>query len=131
MLSVCLESRQSHHKSNSPLKQKHNIISVGAHAEINWLRDAVLQSAGFTVLNTSDENTAFAKIKEGHCDVLLLYYRLREGLAERLATAFRESCPNGTIVVVSNRATEKPNFADTLLYKVEGPEALIDAIRNQ
>jgi hypothetical protein len=55
---------------------------------------AVLQSAGFTVLNTSDENTAFARNKRRTCDVLLLYYRLPEGLAERLATAFRESCPN-------------------------------------
>lgn len=61
-----------------------------------------------------------------HCAASVL--QLPEQVAEHLASAFRERCPRGRIVVLSSRAMEKPDFADTLLYKIDGPEALIDAI---
>jgi hypothetical protein len=50
----------------------------------------------------------------------------RRGLAE----AFRERCPKGRIVAIRNAKTERPEFADAFVYGVEGPEVLIDALRN-
>lgn len=66
------------------------IISVGAETELVWLRDAVLRSAGFDVFNTSQENLALEKTRGAWSHVCSLYYRLGSGVAERLATAFRE-----------------------------------------
>jgi len=41
------------------------------------------------------------------------------------------NCPGGRIVAITNEQTETPEFADTFVYGVEGPEALIEAIRQR
>lgn len=73
---------------------------------------------------------ALTSIRDGHCGVLLVCYSLLDTLRLQIITAFRESCPNGRVVVISNKAMDKPDFADGLVHGVEGPEALIEAIRD-
>jgi DNA-binding NtrC family response regulator len=106
-----------------------NVLSVGADAELIWLRNAVLRSAGFKVVSTLDVNEALARIEAGDCGVLLVCYSLSRETIEELATRFRESCRDGRVVAVANENWDKPTFADTYVYGIEGPEALIDAIR--
>lgn len=86
------------------------IISVGTDPELLWLRNAAL-------------------IQRGDCGTLLICYSLREPIRQMLADAFRKHCPEGRIVEITNQRMEKSDFADTFVYGVEGPEALIDAIR--
>jgi DNA-binding response OmpR family regulator len=105
------------------------IISTGTDAELLWLRNAVLQSAGFDVTTTANENDALTKIRQGDCGVLLLCYSLSEPSRRELVDTFRTYCPNGRIVAITNRKLDKPEFADNMVFGVEGPEALIDAIR--
>jgi hypothetical protein len=110
--------------SNGP-----KIISTGTDAELLWLRNAVLKSAGFDVTTTANEDEALIRIRQGDCGVLLLCYSLSETSRRELVDTFKHYCPNGRIVAIANRKMEEPEFADGLVFGVEGPEALIDAIR--
>jgi CheY-like chemotaxis protein len=111
------------------ISNNRKIISTGTDAELLWLRNAVLQSAGFNVTTTSDGDDALSKIRQGDCGVLLLCYSLSEPSRRELVETFREFCPHGRIVAIANCKVDKPEFADSLVYGVEGPEALINAIR--
>jgi DNA-binding NarL/FixJ family response regulator len=104
------------------------VISVGADAELVRLRNFVLQEAGFNVISTLDEHHALARIEQGECGVLVMCYSLAKTVRQRLADALRKSCPNSRIVLVTNEHLGKPEFADTFVYGVEGPEALIEVV---
>jgi len=43
---------------------------------------------------------------------------------------FRETTARKRIVAITNQPLEKPDFADSFVYGLEGPEVLIDTIRN-
>jgi DNA-binding NtrC family response regulator len=107
------------------------VLSVGADPELLWLRNAALQSAGLNVLTTSDENDALTEIRQGECGVLVLCDSLSDNALRRLTETFRRCCPAGRIVAITNKPVPKAETADTFVYGVEGPEALIKAIRNQ
>lgn len=109
-----------------PLK----VISIGNDEELLWLRNSVLRTEGFEVVTTLDENEALNRIRQGDCGVLLMCYSLASPVRRRLAESFRQHCPGKRIVAITNVAMEKPEFADSLVYGVEGPEVLIDALRN-
>jgi len=111
------------------LPQHNKIVSVGAYPELLWLREAVLKNAGFDVLSTTDENVALLRIRDGHCGVLLMCYSLPIQLRGQLSAMFRQHCPQGKIVLISNQVVEKMPFADEVVYGVDGPEVLIDAVR--
>jgi DNA-binding NarL/FixJ family response regulator len=104
------------------------IISIGFHPELLWLRESVLRNAGFDVLTTVDLKEGIAHIERGHCGVLLMCYTLPLLARKRLAENFRSNCPDGRIITVSNQQGQ-PEFADAVVYGIDGPEALIDAIR--
>jgi DNA-binding response OmpR family regulator len=104
------------------------VLSVGNDPELLWLRDAVLRSAGFDVLTTVELKDGLSTIERGYCDVLLMCYSLPLLSRKRLAETFRVNCPQGRIVTITNQKGE-PEYADVVVYGVDGPEALIEAIR--
>jgi DNA-binding NarL/FixJ family response regulator len=109
------------------MQQPRKVISVGNDAELMWLRDAVLRNAGFDVASILDVKEGFAAIERGHCDVLLLCYSLPLLTRRQLAEIFRASCPDGRVVTITNEKSD-PEFADVVVYGIDGPEALIEAI---
>ena len=109
--------------------QAQRIISVGANPELLWLRNAVLAHAGFDVKTFPNHDDALSAIRDGGCETLLMCYSLAKGLRQQLAETFRKHCSAGRIVLVTNEQTGRPDFADAFVYGIEGPEALIDAIR--
>jgi len=105
------------------------VISVGNNPELLWLREAVLKNAGFEVLTITDEKQALAKIETIDCGVLLVCYSVDDGIRQQLVKKYREACPGGRIVAITNTPLPKPPVeADKFVYGVEGPEALIAAI---
>jgi len=46
-----------------------------------------------------------------------------------LAETFRANCPQGRIVTITNQK-DQPEFADVSVFGVDGPEALIETMRN-
>ena len=60
--------------------------------------------------------------------MLLVCYSLPSEPLQHLIKAFRKSCPDSRIVAVASENMEKPEFADSYVYGIEGPEALIVAV---
>jgi DNA-binding NtrC family response regulator len=103
------------------------VLSVGSDPELLWLRHAVLQTAAFQVFTTADPNEAEWKMRGSKWDVLLLCHSLDRPERQHLAETFRACWPGARVVAITNKKIEKPDFADTFVYGVEGPEALIEA----
>lgn len=109
-------------------EKRTTVLSVGADFELVSLRNYVLQDAGFDVTSTLNEQEALARIERGECGVLLMCYSLPKEIRKNLAAALRRFWPASRVVLVVNEHIEKPDFADTFVYGVEGPEALIEAV---
>jgi len=105
------------------------VISVGANPELLWLRHAVLECAGFNVLTAIGENDALTKIRKGRCGILLMCYSLTKEARKALSQQYRERCPRGRIIAITNQQLEHPDYADSFVYGVEGPEILIQTLR--
>jgi hypothetical protein len=111
--------------------QVQKVISVGGNPELLWLRNAVLKYEGFDVMTSLRHEDALEAILRGDCGTLLMCYSMDRTARQVSAQAFRQYCPGGRIVAITNEQTETPEFADTFVYGVEGPEALIEAIRQR
>ena len=105
------------------------VLSVASGSELPWLRHAVLQNAGFDVFSTQLEREALVQIQRGDCAAVLLGHSLSFSVRKNLAQATRRSCPLARIVEITNQKVEKPDFADIFVYGLDGPEALIEALR--
>ena len=106
-----------------------SVLSVGSFKDLLWTRSQILQAAGYRVISTSDPREADVKIMEGQCGVLLLCYSIREEWRRHIIHAFREHCPEGRVVAITNVPFSRPPIeADEFVYGVEGPEALLEAV---
>jgi hypothetical protein len=111
---------------------RRRVLSVGSIPELLSLRQAVLKSAGFEVFSTGKPLEAATRIRAGDCAVLLLCYSVSDEWRQVLVRDFREHCPDGRVVAITNRpVTQLPKDVDELVYGIEGPEALMHAIRGK
>lgn len=110
-------------------KYKATVLSVGTIPELLALREAILHSEGYFVFTATRPNDAFEQIRRGECGVLLLCYSVPEKIRPQLIKEFRRRCEHGRIVAITNRpVTETPKEVDALVYGIEGPEILIQAV---
>lgn len=108
------------------------IISVGESPNLLLLREAILQSSGFTVFSTADLAEAVAAIERGNFDVLLLCYSVPSEWRTELIEKFRQHCRGGRVVAITDRPiTHCPSDVDELVYGIEGPDALMHAIQGK
>jgi hypothetical protein len=118
--------------SGYPQSSKGTVVSVGANPELLSLRAQVLQSAGYQVFSTTVPQKADFRMGTGDCGVLLLCYSVSVDWRKRLIENFRARCPKGRIVAITNLPlTETPKDVDELVYGIEGPEVLIDALERK
>lgn len=110
-------------------KRKETVLSVGAIPQLLALREAVLGSAGCDVFTTTDPQEAAEKIAGGRCGVLLICYSTPPEWQHKLIDEFRAACPKGRIVAITNHPVpEHRTQVDCLIYGLDGPEFLIDAV---
>jgi DNA-binding NarL/FixJ family response regulator len=108
------------------------VLSVGAIAELVSLRHAILEENGYDVFSTMEPREAATRIREGDCGVLLICYSVPKDWRQALVRDFREHCPDGKIVGITDRPVIRlPKDVDGLVYGIDGPEALMDAIRGK
>jgi hypothetical protein len=111
---------------------RQTVLSVGADGELVSLRHAVLRSVGVNVFSTTDPDEAFVFIRPANLGVMLLCYSLEQPVRERLAQRFRECCPKGRIISISNKRIENSViYGDVLFDALEGAEALIDTVSRE
>jgi DNA-binding response OmpR family regulator len=114
------------------MPQHKPILSVGAYPELLSLRHAVLRSAGFDVISSLDPEDAYTRIQPASLGLMLLCYSLSRSDRQRLAHRFRECCPTGRIVSITNEKPEQSAiFGDVVFYGIEGAEALIETVRRE
>jgi DNA-binding NarL/FixJ family response regulator len=105
------------------------VVSVGTLRDLLRLREEILRSAGYKVLTIVRPEEALPHILSGACGVLLLCYSVPDDLRRELIRAFRERCPQGHVVGITNYpVVQLAKGMDELVYGIEGPEALIQAI---
>ena len=106
------------------------VISVGANPELLGLREAVLRKAGFKVVSTDDAAHATREFRSGDYEVVVLCQSLAETVLKELTREFRESCPQGRVVIITNEQLQFAIDDETkVVYGIDGPETLVEAIR--
>jgi DNA-binding NtrC family response regulator len=109
-----------------------SVISVGSLSRLLALRAALLHSAGCAVFTTTDPQEAETAIETGSCRVLLMCYSLPSEWRQRLLRVFRKHSPTGRVIAITDMpVVGPPNDVDELIYGVDGPEVLIDAVRRK
>jgi len=59
----------------------------------------------------------------------LLCYSVEEESRKHITKAFREVCPEGRIVSITNQPFDQSPYADAVIYGVDGADVLIEAVR--
>ena len=84
------------------------------------------------MFTTTDPQEAQAAIESGSCRVLLICYSLPSVWRQRLLRVFRKHSPTGRVIAITDLpVVEPPKDVDALIYGVDGPEVLIDAVRRK
>ena len=104
------------------------VLSVGGDSRLLALRHEVLRQAGFDVCTTCSEQQALRLIKEICYSLLLLCHTLKAGARANLIANFRKYRPQGRIIGISNVPWPGRGELDAVVYGVEGPEVLIQAM---
>ncbi|HKW17100.1 MAG TPA: hypothetical protein VJO35_06300 [Terriglobales bacterium] len=113
-------------------KVQRAVISVGKSPNLLLLREAILQSSGYSVFSTADFAEAVSAVQREHFDVLLVCYSVPNEWRAELIEKFRRHCPGGRVVAITDRPiTQCPVDADELVYGIEGPDALMHAVRGK
>lgn len=108
---------------------RRRVLSVGSVPELLASREAVLQSEGYDVVTTMKTQEAAGYIRERNFSVFVICHSFPEEARNTLIHEYRKFCPRGRIVGISNMpVTHFPEDVDVLVYGVEGPEALMEAI---
>src|SRR5947209_8938187 len=108
------------------------VISVGDDPDLLALRHAILKRAGYQVFTASDPKTASQQIATAPCDILLLCYSIRIPDRQNIAKQFRDRCPDGRIIAITDQPQIRPPIdADTFLYGLEGPKMLLHTVHEQ
>lgn len=105
------------------------VLSVGSIPDLLWLRAQVLYVAGYEVISCSRAEEADLRLRNSRYDTLLLCYSISDDWQKILIAHFREYCPEGRVVAISNVPFARmPEGADRIVYGIEGAEALLNAV---
>lgn len=125
-------------KRNSGTKPDHEtraanrnrVLMLGRVRELALYRAEVLQSRGFQVQISTNEQHALELIRSGGYDAVVLSYTLPDEVVRQLADEMREYCPECPVVAISNaRLPDRTIRPDRIVLADEGPAALITALR--
>ena len=108
------------------------VLSVGKLHDLLSLREAILRSAGYQVITCTEYEETIAVIRNGRCGVMLLCYSVPDKWRRSLIRDFRDFCRQGRIIGITNHPVVQPSREmDELVYGIEGPEMLIQAVNRE
>jgi hypothetical protein len=115
--------------SKSGVVNQNKILSVCPNRETLLSTETTLRESGFEVESVLTDTQARFEIEMGQCGVLLMCYRLFPEQVHELSRLFRAYCPDGRIIFVMGEDHEPPIDADVVLRNMDGPRALLIALR--
>ena len=104
------------------------ILAIGFDQSLMTIRDLVLQSAGYAVVEASSLKEAVDHFQSGDFDLVLLCHSVPAGDRERLASLIRASGSRIPIVSIAGSLGECDAFANSTLE--DGPNKFVASIRN-
>ena len=108
---------------------KNTVLSLSPSKEALILRETTLRSAGMSVISVLTPMQARYEIEMGRCGNLLICYRLSEQTSDDISRLFRQYCPKGRIVFITDGSGEKgPAEADIRIRESSGPEKMIQSM---
>jgi hypothetical protein len=110
---------------------QNKVLSVCPSRETLGRRETALREAGFEVVSVLTDTQARFEIEMGQCGVLLMCFRLFPEQVQELARLFKKNCPDGRIIFVMAEEHEPPIDADIVLRDMDGPRALLTALRGK
>jgi len=111
--------------------EKTTILCVDDEATALFLRKAVLEKFGFTVITAPSGKQALEILGSESIDLVLSDLLMPEMPGSELARAVKERFPELPVVVVSgvNEIPPEMGYADLFVSKLEGPVRLCERIR--
>lgn len=88
-----------------------------------------MRSGGFEVFSVLSDTQARFEIEMGRCGVLLMCFRLFPEQLQELTGLFRRYCPDGRVIFAMGEDREPPIDPDFVVRDVDGPRALLTALR--
>jgi DNA-binding response OmpR family regulator len=109
------------------------ILCIDDDPRILELQNAVLSSSGYSVLTALDGFTGIALTRSNSIDAIVLDFTMPGMDGNTVAQVLMKEHPKLPVVVWSGCLNDIPEslkwYADALLEKTDGPEALISAIQ--
>jgi two-component system, NtrC family, response regulator AtoC len=108
------------------------VLCIGGDAGILEIKKALLEPRGYIVLTAPDGETGVAISRKHSVDVTVLDFNMAGMDSYKTAAILMKEQPTVPVVICSGSADELPEslkwFADALVSKSDGPEALFAAI---
>ncbi len=100
------------------------VLSVGKNRPLLISRHAVLMSAGYVVVSTSDEAEALALFQSGDFALAILCDSIRPEERRKLALALRQANPSKPVLAIHD-GFDYIDEADLSLENFAGPQSLL------
>ena len=108
------------------------VLCIGSDAGILEIKKALLEPRGYIVLTAPDGETGVAISRKQSVDVTVLGFNMAGMDSYKAAAILMKEQPTVPVVICSGSADDLPEslkwFADALVSKSDGPEALLAAI---
>jgi CheY-like chemotaxis protein len=104
------------------------VLAIGFDLSLMTIRDLVLQSAGYAVVEASSLEEAVDHFQSGDFDLVLLCHSVPAADRERLASLIRASGSRIPIVSIAGSLGECDAFANSTLE--DGPNKFLAGIRD-
>ena len=108
------------------------VLCIGGDTGILEIKKALLEPRGYLVLRATDGATGVAISRKHSVDVTVLDFNIASMDCYKAAAILMKEQPTVPVVICSGSADDLPEslkwFADALVSKSDGPEALLAAI---
>jgi hypothetical protein len=104
---------------------ENSILSLNPDGHALRSQEAALRENGFEVISVFTPLQARFEIEMGRCGVFLSSYITPLPIYRSLADLFRRSCPDGSVIFITQRPDDSVPEADLLLLDRDEPRAVV------
>jgi DNA-binding response OmpR family regulator len=105
------------------------VLMLGRQLELGYYRAVYLQSHGFQVIFPENKNAAFAAIRAGGFDAVIISYTLSKVSAKEFVSLIKQLDKDCPVVAITQRGWEEEDFeCDEKVLDVDRPPALLEAL---
>jgi hypothetical protein len=111
------------------MERENTILSLNPDGPSLHRQESALRESGFEIISVSTPLTARFEIEMGRCGVFLASYITPLAIYRNLADLFRNYCPQGLVIYMTQQSDDHSSGADVLLSDQDQPEGIAEGIR--